>query len=172
MNEKKSTEAQKRASIKWQKENYSRIPLDVRPEEKERIKQDAENSGMSVGGYIKQAVAEKRERGVNNLTKNDVIALGHAYGILMRVLGNKYDSAGTKFSNACMRPVAGVTLAHFAAIRKNLITEKIAAEIAAELDAVDINNVGSTSPESVLPLNLQGVFQIAYYQKNSADSKK
>ena len=62
MEERKTSEAHRRASVKWQKENYSRIPLDVRPVEKERIKQAAQSCGMTVGGYIKQAIAEKIER--------------------------------------------------------------------------------------------------------------
>lgn len=62
MEERKTSEAHRRASVKWQKENYSRIPLDVRPAEKERIKQAAQACGMTVGGYIKQAIAEKIER--------------------------------------------------------------------------------------------------------------
>ncbi len=58
----KTSEAQRKASIKWQKENYVRIPLDVRPEEKERIKEAAKRENMTVGGYIKEAIAEKIER--------------------------------------------------------------------------------------------------------------
>ena len=59
---KKSTDAQIRASIKWQKENYSRIPLDVSKEYHEQLKEVANNCGMSLNGFIKQAIAEKLER--------------------------------------------------------------------------------------------------------------
>lgn len=57
-----STEAHKRASIKWQKENYSRIPLDVPTEYHEHLKAVAKAHGMTLGGFIKQAIAEKLER--------------------------------------------------------------------------------------------------------------
>ena len=57
-----STESQKKASIKWQKENYSRIPLDVPKEYHEQLKAIAKSNGMKLGGYIKQAIAEKIER--------------------------------------------------------------------------------------------------------------
>lgn len=57
-----STESQKKASIKWQKENYSRIPLDVPKEYHEHLKAIAKSHGMTLGGYIKQAIAEKMER--------------------------------------------------------------------------------------------------------------
>jgi predicted HicB family RNase H-like nuclease len=57
-----STESQKKASIKWQKENYSRIPLDVPKEYHEKLKAIAKSNGMTLGGYIKQAIAEKMER--------------------------------------------------------------------------------------------------------------
>ena len=126
MNNKKSSDAQKKASVKWQKENYVRIPFDVHPEEKERIKQDAEKTGMTVGGYIKQAIAEKRERGANELTKKEVDALGWIYGRLSRALGENYDPSGVKYNNACTRPMSGVTLAHMAAIRENLVAKKLA----------------------------------------------
>lgn len=58
----KTTEAQRRASIKWQKENYSRIPLDVPKSYHEKLKVIAKNNGMSLNGYIKQAIKEKIER--------------------------------------------------------------------------------------------------------------
>lgn len=57
-----STESQKKASIKWQKENYSRIPLDVPKEYHEYLKAIAKANNMTLGGYIKQAIAEKIER--------------------------------------------------------------------------------------------------------------
>ena len=57
-----STESQKKASVKWQKENYSRIPLDVPKEYHEHLKEIAKSNGMTLGGYIKQAIAEKIER--------------------------------------------------------------------------------------------------------------
>lgn len=58
----KTTEAQRKASAKWQKQNYSRIPLDVRPEYHEQLKQIAKSHNMTLGAYIKQAIAEKIER--------------------------------------------------------------------------------------------------------------
>ena len=39
----KTTESQRRASIKWQKENYSRIPLDVPKEYHLKLKEIANN---------------------------------------------------------------------------------------------------------------------------------
>ncbi len=68
-NEYKTTEAHRKASIKWQKENYSRIPLDVTPEYKAQLKEIAKKSNMTLGGYIKQAIAEKIER--DNINKSD-----------------------------------------------------------------------------------------------------
>lgn len=57
-----STDAQKRASIKWQKNNYSRIPLDVPKEHHEYLKGVAKSQGLSLNGFIKQAIDEKCER--------------------------------------------------------------------------------------------------------------
>ena len=50
------TEAQKKATIKYAKENLKRIPLDVQKEKYEEIKAAAEAAGESVNGYIKTAV--------------------------------------------------------------------------------------------------------------------
>ncbi len=58
----KTTESQRRASIKWQKENYSRIPLDVPKEYHLKLKEIAKNHNMTLGGYIKEAISEKMER--------------------------------------------------------------------------------------------------------------
>ena len=57
-----STESQKKASIKWQKANYSRIPLDVSKEYHEHLKAIAKGQGVTLGAFIKQAIQEKIER--------------------------------------------------------------------------------------------------------------
>jgi len=57
-----STKAHIKASVKWRKENYSRIPLDVPKAEHERLKAIAEAAGTTLNGFIKQAIAEKIER--------------------------------------------------------------------------------------------------------------
>lgn len=57
-----STKAEKEASIRWQKKNYSRIPLDVPPDEHARLKEIAKAAGKTLGGWIKEAIAEKIER--------------------------------------------------------------------------------------------------------------
>ena len=57
----KTTEAHRRANIKWQKENYSRIPLDVPKEYHEYLKGVAKACGMSLNGYIKEAIEEKAQ---------------------------------------------------------------------------------------------------------------
>lgn len=61
MNEKqlKTSEARRKANMKWQKENYSRIPLDVPKEYHVYLKGVAAAAGMSLNGFIKQAIEEK-----------------------------------------------------------------------------------------------------------------
>lgn len=58
-----STESQKKASIKYAKNNLKRIPLDVKLEEYDNIKAFAENKNMSVRGFIMQAIKHEMERG-------------------------------------------------------------------------------------------------------------
>lgn len=62
----KTTEAHRKASIKWQKENYSRIPLDVPKKYHEELKNIAKKNNMTLGAYIKEAIAEKIEREEND----------------------------------------------------------------------------------------------------------
>ena len=57
-----STEAQKRASMKYTAKTYRRIPLDVRKEYYEVIAKAAEAAGESVNGYIKKAIEERIRR--------------------------------------------------------------------------------------------------------------
>lgn len=56
------TEAQKKANIKYRKENVKRIPLDVQKEKYEEIATAAKQVGESVNGYIKNAIDERMER--------------------------------------------------------------------------------------------------------------
>lgn len=55
----KTSEAHRRANIKWQKANYSRIPLDVPKEYHVYLKGVAASAGMSLNGFIKEAIEEK-----------------------------------------------------------------------------------------------------------------
>ncbi len=60
-----STEAQKRATIKYAKKNLKRVPLDLQVDDYERIKSSIEIIGYkSLNGFIKQAINEKLEREV------------------------------------------------------------------------------------------------------------
>lgn len=56
------TEAQKKATEKYKRENYKRIPLDVPKAEYDRIKAHAEGRKESVNGFIRRAVDETMER--------------------------------------------------------------------------------------------------------------
>ena len=53
------SDAQKRATMKYAKENYKRIPLDVTKAEYELIKEAAGKLDMSVNGFIKATVLDK-----------------------------------------------------------------------------------------------------------------
>lgn len=46
-------------TMKYAKNNLKRIPLDVQISDYETIKQAAEKAGLSVNGFIKQAVFDK-----------------------------------------------------------------------------------------------------------------
>lgn len=56
------TEASKRASIKYEKENLKRIPLNVQIPFYDRIKACADKNGESVNGFIKKAITERLDR--------------------------------------------------------------------------------------------------------------
>lgn len=46
------SEAQKNATLKYRKENYARINLDLKKEKKEQYKAQAAAHGMSLNAYI------------------------------------------------------------------------------------------------------------------------
>lgn len=56
------SEAQKRATLKYNKEHIKRIPLDVQKEEYTRIQEHAAARGESVNGFIKRAISETMQR--------------------------------------------------------------------------------------------------------------
>lgn len=53
------TEAQKRATSKWNKNNLDRIQVVVKKGEKEIIKSFAKEHGLSLNSFICQAIKEK-----------------------------------------------------------------------------------------------------------------
>ncbi len=54
------TSAEKRKA--WNSENYSKVTIDLRKDDKERWKMDASKRGMSFAGLIKAAVEEYLEK--------------------------------------------------------------------------------------------------------------
>lgn len=56
-----TSEAQKKATMKYARENLKRIPLDVQKEKYDEIKAAATAAGESVNGYIKTAVDRRIE---------------------------------------------------------------------------------------------------------------
>lgn len=48
--------------IQYAKDNYKRIPLDVRIEDYEKIKKASQKANDSINGFIKKAINEKIER--------------------------------------------------------------------------------------------------------------
>lgn len=59
----KTSEAQKKATIKYAKQNLKRIPFDVQKEYYDTVlKPYADSIGMTINGFIKQAISEKIER--------------------------------------------------------------------------------------------------------------
>lgn len=55
----KYTESQKKASLKYAKENLKRVPLDLKKEEYKHLSEAAKHCGMSINGFIKVAIIEK-----------------------------------------------------------------------------------------------------------------
>lgn len=58
----KTSDAQKRASMKWTKANKESLNLSLNPGTKEVWKRYADREGMPLVGYITEAVEEKAER--------------------------------------------------------------------------------------------------------------
>lgn len=56
------SDSQTKATLKYAKEKLKRIPLDVKKEDYERYKDFAESKGISVRGFIVEAIEEKMER--------------------------------------------------------------------------------------------------------------
>lgn len=56
------SEAQNKASQKYKKANWKRVPFDVPNEFYDLIKQAAEQSGEKVNSYIKKAIEQRMER--------------------------------------------------------------------------------------------------------------
>lgn len=56
------SEAQKRASMKYNKENYERIYMYVSPKDKENWKKEAKLRGISLSEFIKNCVNKDIEK--------------------------------------------------------------------------------------------------------------
>jgi hypothetical protein len=55
------TEAQNRASLKYKKKAYKRVPLDMKIEEYEKLKEYLDKTGESVNGFIRRIIKENIE---------------------------------------------------------------------------------------------------------------
>ena len=54
----KYTESQKKASLKYAKENLKRVPLDLPKADYEALKEYTEKTGETVNGFIKRIIKE------------------------------------------------------------------------------------------------------------------
>lgn len=89
------SEAHKRASAKWQKNNMKRIPLDVRKEYYNDVLLPAvQKAGESVNGYIKKAIADRIEKEKAEENKMSFAAwLEKEYGIEFPYFDNNFSSS-------------------------------------------------------------------------------
>ncbi|SFA87103.1 hypothetical protein SAMN05216249_10435 [Acetitomaculum ruminis DSM 5522] len=55
------TESQKKATLKYQKKTYKRVPLDLRYEDYERLKEHCEKLGKPVNTLIKELIFKELE---------------------------------------------------------------------------------------------------------------
>ncbi|WP_290095398.1 hypothetical protein [Bacteroides acidifaciens] len=53
-----TSEAQVKATLKYKSKAYKRIPLDVRIEEYEELKEYTERTGESINGFIRRIIKE------------------------------------------------------------------------------------------------------------------
>ncbi|MGO5167673.1 hypothetical protein ACTQ4Q_04185 [Bacillota bacterium LCP21S3_D9] len=58
----KAYENKVRYNVEYAKNNYKRVPLDLKIDKYEQLKAAAEKSGESVNGYIKTAVEQRIQR--------------------------------------------------------------------------------------------------------------
>ena len=66
MNTTKTSNSQKKATIKYAKNNLKRIPLDVQLDEYEKLKTFALANGYTINGFIKESFREKMKKIENN----------------------------------------------------------------------------------------------------------
>ncbi len=56
-----TSEAQVRATLKYKAKAYKRIPLDMKIEEYEALKEYTDNTGESINGFIRRIIKEEIE---------------------------------------------------------------------------------------------------------------
>ena len=56
------TQAEMQAQYRYAKQSLHRVPLDLFHKDYETLKAAADGSGLSVNGYVKEAIREKMER--------------------------------------------------------------------------------------------------------------
>lgn len=59
----------------YKKENYRRVPLDVRIQAYDAIKECADFCGMSVNGFIKNAIAESMSKKLNGTELEELLVV-------------------------------------------------------------------------------------------------
>lgn len=92
------------------------------------------------------------------MTKNDVMCLGWAYGYL----SNFTEISLEMYNLATARPLSGFAQLH----RKLLANQKLTTEMEETLAGIlsGVTEIPDESPEPVISLELQGVWQLAYYR--------
>lgn len=63
-----ASEAQVRATLKYKAKAYKRIPLDMKIEEYEALKEYTDNTGESINGFIRRIIKENIKKTWNICT--------------------------------------------------------------------------------------------------------
>ena len=95
------------------------------------------------------------------MTNREAYVMGWVYGYLYRVMGYPvdFDRTGNAFADAAGDPSKGFVLIHQQAAARGVLTDDVAAALAAALA-----EVSDTPYEAPLPLPVQGSWQLGYYK--------
>lgn len=94
------------------------------------------------------------------MTAHEAYAMGWVYGYLYQLILKKeeYDKSGKNFSDAAAHPLTGFATIHRRAMDLELLTSEVQSNIMKAVDQVE-----PFDEEGILPLPLQGSWQLGYY---------
>lgn len=158
------TDAQRRATSKWQAENMTNVAARVRKEIAEEFKAAAKEDGTTPNELLRGWIGDYINREVSNMTTEQIQSLAKIFAICRKATNTRSQS---DVDNAQRFPIKWATIMVRKLHAMGKATEEIGHKIAEQYSKIEIDTF-TANFDKCLTLEQQGVWSLTYFREMAA----